>query len=194
MVRPNPRKIGRAIAASRLAKITRWIASPALWCYRYCRAYELKRRWVPPAAAVIVTVIALSPIWSGAFTDDQSDEGTLIMVTIVYAALAGLFAWMRRTMTQRRRLSYFGHAIVDFFFAVVIMILGLSIVFAIAYAYAKMGRLEPHWLRYANRAVLAGGASFAFFTGSAVGWEMRKANERGEELRIHLLGETEVAS
>lgn len=145
----------------------------------------MRRRMIPPAAAIVVLALALTPVWGGWPGDQRANRWTLALLGLVFGFKAVLFGWMRRRMGDGaggRTLTVFGMALRDFFLALILLAVALGAFFAI-FAYASWrGAPLAFWQITTLRAALASTAALAIATGVAVGWEMSRAESR---LAVH---------
>lgn len=58
------------------------------------------RRLIPPTAALVVFLAALSPLWSDWVGESVAIRWTLLLVATVFAVKAALFWWMRQRMVR----------------------------------------------------------------------------------------------
>lgn len=144
----------------------------------------MKRRIIPPALSLIALLATAIPAINDWISEKEWLLWTLAILAGLFVFTAGLFFWMRWTMIdQRRRLTIFGRALIDFFGAIVICFLGLALLFGSTYGALERGYLTlPFWARVADRSILVSGTVFVMSTGVAVAFEMHKA--RGH-VRVH---------
>lgn len=144
----------------------------------------MRRRTIPFALALLVLLVGLAPLKIGAINAEQADIWTLILASFVFAFKSGLFAWMRyRMVTDTRRLTVFGLALVDFFTALTVMAIVLAAVFMVTFVYAYQGTTPLSiGLRTLNRACIVSAGVLVIATGTAAAFEMRRA---GIKLSVH---------
>jgi hypothetical protein len=141
-------------------------------------------RCLPFAVAVLALIVGLVPLWIDTVNASDADLWTLLLAAGVFAFKSALFFWMRyRMTTDRRRLTTFGMALVDFFTALTVLAVVLAVTFTVNAAYAWGDPSPPPVAtRTIMRACIVGAGVLVVATGIAAAWEMRRA---GLTLSVH---------
>lgn len=138
-----------------------------------------KRRYVPPAGALVMTLVASLPIWWGDFSAVQANRWSLVALILVFVFMGALFYTMRSRMTSSaRHLTIFGQALVDYFSALVGLSGTMVVVWTTLLALSISLRPTPNWLGTLNRALIAGSGTLIVLTGAAVFYELKRAGGR----------------
>lgn len=135
---------------------------------------HMKRRAVPYLAGIPGAGAAFLPT-----------ALALLFLTIAFLFKAALFVWMRHRMTDdRRQLTIFGYALVDFFSSLTLFAGVMAGVFGVLYVFATQGKEQPGFMVTIDRAAIGGGCAIIVASGIAVAYEMRRA--AGHRLSVHI--------
>lgn len=140
---------------------------------------RLRRRVLPFMAATVVAVLAALPtIFPERFDRRDALLWTFVFLTAVFGFKAyefGLIAW--RISRHGERLTVFGLSLVDFFRGLAVLALSFASLWGVWawYTYHEEGipGQTVEWFRI----ILTWGGSLVMFTGFAVDFEMRRADD-----------------
>jgi hypothetical protein len=144
----------------------------------------IRRRSIPPIAAVAMMAVAMLPVWRGEAANAAANRWTLALLAAVFVVKAGLFLWMRQRMGGNH-LTVFGLALRDFFLALILNGAALALFFGTFAWAAFLGEPLSRWQIATLRAALAASGTLVIATGFGAGWEMSRART-GPKMVVHV--------
>jgi len=144
---------------------------------------RIRRRWIPLLIAIVDLAIWGAILYWSDISEDRADRWTLLNLCLGYVVKSFMFWYMRQRMVgDRRRLTFFGWSLADFFAALTVLAVILAIVTAVTYLAVLGGHQPAFSLRLFNRLAINFGVWLVNGTGLAVLYEMRREDS---SLNVH---------